>query len=131
METAQSLGIHGAIEYHLEVLVSCTGVADFPRQAEFHPLKFIDILARQYDKYILLGGRAHRIGENQVGGQYNALKESAKTMFPKNTVSACWSNQDCITTDNIPFIGQYASEHPNWFVATRFQKWGMDYKETE
>ena len=47
METAQSLGIHGAIEYHLEVLVSCTGVADFPRQAEFHPLKFIDILARQ------------------------------------------------------------------------------------
>lgn len=49
---------------------------------------------RQYDKYILLGGRAHRIGENQAGGQY-------------------------------------ASEHPNWFVATRFQKWGMDYKETE
>ena len=47
METAQSLGIHGAIEYHREVLVSCTGVADFPRQAEFHPLKFIDILARQ------------------------------------------------------------------------------------
>ena len=86
---------------------------------------------RQYDKYILLGGRAHRIGENQAGGQYNALKESAKTMFPKNTVSACWSNQDCITTDNIPFIGQYASEHPNWFVATRFQKWGMEYKETE
>ena len=39
---------------------------------------------RQYDKYILLGGRAHRIGEKQAGGRYNALKESAKTMFLNN-----------------------------------------------
>lgn len=40
-------------------------------------------------------------------------------------MSACWSNQDCVTTDHIPFIGQYTSEHPDWFVATGFQKWGM------
>lgn len=80
---------------------------------------------RQYDKYILLGGQGHRTGENQAGGQYDALKESAKKLFPESKVSACWSNQDCVTTDHIPFIGQYALEHPNWFVATGFQKWGM------
>lgn len=80
---------------------------------------------RQYDKYILLGGCGHRTGENQTGGQYDALKESAKKLFPESTVTACWSNQDCVTTDHIPFIGQYASEHPDWFVATGFQKWGM------
>ena len=31
----------------------------------------------------------------------------------------------CITTDKIPFIGQYAAERPDWFVATGFRKWGM------
>ena len=30
-----------------------------------------------------------------------------------------------MTADKIPFIGQYASDHPNWYVATGFQKWGM------
>ena len=27
--------------------------------------------------------------------------------------------------DGIPFIGQYAESHPDWLVATGFQKWGM------
>lgn len=80
---------------------------------------------RQYDQYILLGGRAHRTGENRTGGQYEALKESAKKMFPESKVSAYWSNQDCVTIDHLPFIGRYAAKHPNWFVATGFQKWGM------
>lgn len=80
---------------------------------------------RQYDRYILLGGQAHRSGENQEGGEYEALINSAKAMFPQSTVAARWSNQDCMTTDQIPFIGQYAEKYPYWFVATGFQKWGM------
>lgn len=84
-----------------------------------------DFSFRSYDRYILLGGEAHRSGENQEGGEYAALIESAKKMFPQSTVAACWSNQDCMTTDQIPFIGQYAEKYPYWFVATGFQKWGM------
>lgn len=80
---------------------------------------------RQYDKYLLLGGQAHRTGENKEGRRYERLKETAEKMYPKSSVAACWSAQDCITTDRIPFVGQYASERPDWLVATGFQKWGM------
>lgn len=80
---------------------------------------------RQYDKYILLGGQAHRTGENREGGRYAKLKEEAARLYPGSTVAAQWSAQDCITADGIPFIGQYASDRPDWFVASGFQKWGM------
>lgn len=80
---------------------------------------------RQYDKYILLGGQAHRTGENREGGRYEKLKEAAKEMYPQSQVAACWSAQDCITADRVPFIGQYSSDRPDWYLATGFQKWGM------
>ena len=80
---------------------------------------------RQYDKYVLLGGAGHRTGENREGGSYERLKASAEHLYPGSSVAAYWSAQDCITTDGIPFIGQYAADRPDWYVATGFQKWGM------
>lgn len=80
---------------------------------------------RQYDKYILLGGQGHRTGENCEGGCYEKLIEAAKEFYPGSRTAVCWSAQDCITTDQIPFIGKYASDRPEWLVATGFQKWGM------
>ena len=46
-------------------------------------------------------------------------------IYPGSHAVACWSAQDCITADDIPFIGRYASDRPDWFVATGFRKWGM------
>ena len=80
---------------------------------------------RQYDKYLLLGGQAHRTGENRTGGQYEKLKKAAEEIYSQSQVTACWSAQDCITADRIPFIGGYSEERPDWYVATGFQKWGM------
>lgn len=80
---------------------------------------------RQYGKYLLLGGKAHRTGENKEGGRYAELREAARMLYPGSREAACWSAQDCITADQIPFIGQYASDRPHWLVATGFQKWGM------
>lgn len=80
---------------------------------------------RQYGACLLLGGQAHRTGECREGGSYDRLKEAAKRMYPQSRVTACWSAQDCVTSDGIPFIGPYAAERPDWFVATGFQKWGM------
>lgn len=80
---------------------------------------------RQYGKYLLLGGKAHRTGENKEGGRYAELREAARMLYPGSKEAACWSAQDCITADQIPFIGQYASDRPHWLVATGFQKWGM------
>ena len=80
---------------------------------------------RQYGKYLLLGGQGHRTGENREGGCYKQLKEAARKLYPKSSEAACWSAQDCITADRIPYIGRYASQHPGWLVATGFEKWGM------
>ncbi|MGN1231275.1 MAG: NAD(P)/FAD-dependent oxidoreductase, partial [Anaerotignum sp.] len=80
---------------------------------------------RIYEKYLLFGGEGHRTGENRHGGKYDALRKKAKELFPQSLEAAHWSAQDCIPADGIPYIGQYASGKPYWYVATGFQKWGM------
>lgn len=30
-----------------------------------------------------------------------------------------------MSVDNIPYIGKYAADRPDWYVATGFRKWGM------
>lgn len=80
---------------------------------------------RQYGRYVLLGGKGHRTGENKDGKRYEQLRETARALYPESREVACWSAQDCITADQIPFIGQYASDRPDWFVASGFRKWGM------
>lgn len=80
---------------------------------------------RQYGQYILLGGQSHRTGENKGGRRYEKLKSAAKELYPKSSVAAYWSAQDCITADSVPFIGCYSPDRPNWFVASGFRKWGM------
>ena len=85
---------------------------------------------RQFDRYLLFGGEGHRTGENKeggkyAGGSYAGLREAAGKLYPQSREAAFWSAQDCITADNVPFIGRYASDRSDWFVATGFQKWGM------
>lgn len=79
---------------------------------------------RHYKDLILFGGSGHRCGENG-GFCYDHLRNKAREWFPQSKEVACWSAQDCITGDSLPFIGRYAAFHSDWFVATGFQKWGM------
>ncbi|MEG2018830.1 MAG: FAD-dependent oxidoreductase, partial [Clostridium sp.] len=80
---------------------------------------------RNYKDLLLFGGGAHRTGQNENGGKYEELRKVARELYP-NAVERChWSAQDCITMDDIPYIGQYSSETPNVYVATGFKKWGM------
>lgn len=85
---------------------------------------------RQYGNYVLIGGMGHRTGESEDGGKYEGgsyegLREAARRLYPGSREAACWSAQDCITADQVPFIGRYAQDRPDWLVATGFQKWGM------
>lgn len=74
---------------------------------------------------MLLGGAGHRTGENSMGGSYKTLRQKAKEYWPESAESACWSAQDCMTLDGVPYIGRYSSATPGWYVATGFNKWGM------
>ncbi len=80
---------------------------------------------RGQGKMILLGGGSHKTGDNRLGGQYRRLEQQAVQWFPGAKVTARWSAQDCMTLDDLPYIGQYASQTPYLYVATGFDKWGM------
>lgn len=80
---------------------------------------------RQAGDVLLLGGSAHRTGQNESGGACNALVAAAKQYFPEGKEVTRWSAQDCMPHDGIPFIGKYSIFTPNLYVATGFQKWGM------
>lgn len=80
---------------------------------------------RQAGEFLLFGGGSHRTGENEKGGIYECLMQAAKEYFPNSRVETCWSAQDCMPHDGIPFIGKYSIFTPYLYVATGFQKWGM------
>ena len=80
---------------------------------------------RNWGKYLLFGGEGHRTGENTMGGHYKVLEQKARELFPDCTIVRKWSAQDCVTIDQIPYIGNFASNQPNWYIATGFKKWGM------
>ena len=80
---------------------------------------------RNYKDLLLLGAIDQRTGENEKGGCYDKLRKIAKDLYPNSKEKYHWSAQDCMTIDNIPYIGKYSDETENIYVATGFNKWGM------
>lgn len=78
---------------------------------------------RNYGDLLLLGGGGHRTGKQ--GGCWQELEEFAKKHYKNADIVAKWATQDCMTLDDIPYIGHYAGSAPDVFVATGFNKWGM------
>lgn len=72
---------------------------------------------------LLLGGGGHRTGKG--GGCWQELRDFAGKYYPKAREQYQWAAQDCMTLDQIPYIGHYAGRGQEWYVATGFNKWGM------
>lgn len=78
---------------------------------------------RNWEDLLLLGGGSHRTGKS--GGCWQELEQFAGQHYPQAKIVAKWATQDCMTLDDIPYIGQYSKSTPNLYVATGFNKWGM------
>ncbi len=78
---------------------------------------------RSYGDLLLLGGGSHRTGKRSEG--WHGLETFAKANYPSAKIVGRWATQDCMTLDEIPYIGQYSRNTPSVYVATGFQKWGM------
>ena len=78
---------------------------------------------RNYGDLLLLGGGGHRTGKQ--GGCWQELEDFARKQYKNAEIVGKWATQDCMTLDDIPYIGQYAKSTPDMFVATGFNKWGM------
>ncbi|WP_316630254.1 FAD-dependent oxidoreductase [uncultured Ruminococcus sp.] len=72
---------------------------------------------------LLLGGGGHRTGHK--GGNWNELREFAKKVYPHSTEQYRWAAQDCMSLDDIPYIGRYSKSTRDFYVASGFNKWGM------
>ena len=78
---------------------------------------------RNYGDILLIGGGGHRTGKQGVC--WHELEAFAKKHYENAEVVAKWSAQDCMTLDDVPYIGVYSSSITNVYVATGFNKWGM------
>ena len=129
-----------------ELPFSVAGALEFQNQAKFHPLHFLYHLADQLTVYektkvlrvdgnglsfrsqgdiLLFGGGSHQTGKNKKGGKYEMFREKAEEFWPGCRETACWSAQDAMTLDGVPYIGKFSGKKENWYVATGFGKWGM------
>lgn len=75
---------------------------------------------------VLVGGEHHKTGH---GGStikhFEALENFAYDTFKVQDILYRWSTQDCMTLDDIPYVGHLTSKTKNIYVATGFRKWGM------
>ncbi len=78
---------------------------------------------RSYGDLLLLGGGGHRTGKK--GGCWQELEDFAQKHYKNAHIVGKWATQDCMTLDDVPYIGRYAKSTPDVFVATGFNKWGM------
>lgn len=78
---------------------------------------------RSYNDILLIGAGNHRTGKESRGWQ--PIYEFAKRNYPKSRLLYEWATQDCMSLDNIPYIGKYSKNTKNLYVATGFNKWGM------
>ncbi len=78
---------------------------------------------RSYHDLLLLGGGGHRTGKK--GGSYPELRAFAEKHYPAARECCHYAAQDCMSLDDIPYIGQYGKHTPTLYVATGFNKWGM------
>ena len=78
---------------------------------------------RRYHDLLLLGGGSHHSGKK--GGGWRELESFAREHYPDAQIVSRWATQDCMTLDDIPYIGPYAKNTSGLYVATGFNKWGM------
>lgn len=91
----------------------------------YYPVDKSGLSIRSYKDITIFGGGAHRTGENYAGNKYEGIISKINTICPKSEIVCKWSAQDCMPASGIPIIGRYSLLHPNWYVITGFQKWGM------
>ncbi|WP_298482533.1 FAD-dependent oxidoreductase [uncultured Ruminococcus sp.] len=78
---------------------------------------------RNYGDMLLLGGGSHRTGKK--GGGWAELQMKAKLYYPDAEEVCRWAAQDCMSLDDLPYIGSYYGRNSQLYVAAGFGKWGM------
>lgn len=72
-------------------------------------------------RILLVGGSGHKVGvDSDLSNSYKNLEDIAKSLYADSKVIFKWNTSDCISLDKIPYIGEFSTTMPNFYVATRF-----------
>lgn len=75
---------------------------------------------------IFVGGEHHKTGQGEdTIRHYEELIDFANETFTIEDIPYRWSTQDCMTLDDLPYVGHFTSDTPNMYIATGYGKWGM------
>ncbi len=81
---------------------------------------------RNHGDFMLLSGCSHRTGELPTQpNPYEYLAQKAHEFYPHSKACYKFSAQDAMSPDHLPYAGVYSKLHPDWYVLTGFNKWGM------
>lgn len=75
---------------------------------------------RGYKDYLIIGGNDRNTKYKCI----NTFKEKINELIPDKNIDYLWSGQDCITIDDIPYIGKVTN---NQYIATGFHLWGFTW----
>ncbi len=78
---------------------------------------------RNYRDLLLLGGGDHRTGKK--GGGWDEVRQFARVHYPFAKEVGHWAAQDCMSLDDIPYIGKYSKNTDDLYVVSGFNKWGI------
>ncbi len=81
------------------------------------------IFMRRWGDLLLLGGGDVRTGGKKGG--FEVPRAFWQKYYPQARELCTWGNQDCISLDELPYIGRYSRLTPRLFTATGFNAWGM------
>lgn len=79
-----------------------------------------------HSELVIVSGEHHKTGQGEnTLNHYWKLIDFACETFDVQDVPYHWSTQDCMSVDDVPYVGHLTSKTPNLYVATGFRKWGM------
>ena len=91
-----------------------------------NPTRSLRLINSNDGDLIMVGGETHKTGQSKnTFNHYDALANFANEIFTVEDIPYKWSAQDCLTHDDIPYVGNYTANTPNLYIATGFRKWGM------
>jgi len=79
------------------------------------------------ERLILVAGANHEAEDCEKAEQsYLELIKFSKELDEDAQIRYKWSTQDCMTVDKMPYIGELSDDMEGVYIATGYNKWGMN-----
>ena len=90
-----------------------------------YPIKSIRYHNDDNKKYVIFAGESHKLCDKlDRCSNYKKIIDKTKKDISRN-IDFYWTNQDLMTSDNLPLIGSLNKNNPNLLLGIGYNTWGM------